>query len=106
LASVLAVNELVERVVERLDTADILEDTMLLLTADDDFFLGEHRIRKGKFEVYEKAVRMPLLIRGGGFPAATTHGKFVSNIDLAPAIVDLRAPPPPGYGCSLVVVAK
>ena len=89
LASLLAVDDLVERVVNRLESTGILGDTVLIFTCDNGFFHGEHRIPKGKQRVYEEAVRVPLLIRGGGFPPGKTANQYAANIDLAPTIVDL-----------------
>ena len=43
----------------------------------------------GKILAYEEAARMPLLIRGGGFPKGATVDQVVGNIDLAPTIIDL-----------------
>jgi hypothetical protein len=57
------------------------------------FCHGDQRIRKGRFEVYEEAVRVPLLIRGGGFPAGATRGKFVSNIVPRPSLIWQARPP-------------
>jgi N-acetylglucosamine-6-sulfatase len=89
LASLLAVDDLVERVVNRLESTGILGDTVLIFTCDNGFFHGEHRIPGAKRKAYEEAVRVPLLIRGGGFPQGKTANQYVANIDLAPTIVDL-----------------
>ena len=89
LASLLAVDDLVERVVNRLEGTGILGDTVLIFTSDNGFFHGEHRIPAYKRRVYEEAVRVPLLIRGSGFPPGKTANQYAANIDLAPTIVDL-----------------
>jgi arylsulfatase A-like enzyme len=39
--------------------------------------------------VYQESSRVPLLIRGPGFPQGVTPTQLVGNIDLAPTIVDL-----------------
>jgi len=89
LASLLAVDDLVERVVNELAATGVLNNTVIIFTADNGFYHGEHRIRSEKFRVYEEAVHVPLLIRGDGFPQGVTRNQFVANIDLAPTIVDL-----------------
>jgi hypothetical protein len=48
---------------------------------------GEHRVKSGKFVPYEESIRVPLLIRGPGFPKGTTVRDLVSNADLAKTIV-------------------
>jgi arylsulfatase A-like enzyme len=89
LASLLAVDDLVERLVNALDDTGQLERTVILFTSDNGFFLGEHRIPDQKYYPYEESIRVPLILRGGGFPAAATAAQLVSNIDLAPTIVAL-----------------
>jgi N-acetylglucosamine-6-sulfatase len=67
----------------------LLDNTVLIFTSDNGFFQGEHRIEFDKLRVYDEASRVPLLIRGGGFPTGVTAKQFVSNIDLAPTSVAL-----------------
>ena len=58
---------------------------------------GEHRIRSGKLQPYEEAIRVPLLIRGPGVPAGAVIGDPVADVDLAPTIAELTATAqPPG----------
>ncbi len=89
LASLLAVDDLVGRVVDKLSAAGVLDDTVVIFTSDNGWFMGEHRIASGHERVYEEAVRVPLLIQGGGFPEGETANQFASNVDLAPTIVEL-----------------
>jgi arylsulfatase A-like enzyme len=89
LASLLAVDDLVERLVKTLEETGQLANTVILFTSDNGFLLGEHRIPDNKYYPYEESIRVPLLIRGGGFPAGRTVAQPVSNVDLAPTIVAL-----------------
>jgi arylsulfatase A-like enzyme len=89
LASLLAVDELVERVVDKLRSSGLLHETVLIFTSDNGYFQGEHRIPWEKGPVYEEGVRVPLLIRGRGFPAGAKVSQLAANIDLAPTIVEL-----------------
>jgi len=89
LASLLAVDDLVERLVKALDATGQLDHTVILFTSDNGFFLGEHRIPEGKYLPYEESIRVPLIIRGGGFPAGARVARMVSNDDLAPTNVAL-----------------
>jgi arylsulfatase A-like enzyme len=83
------VDDLVEQVVTKLAATGVLDNTVVIFTSDNGFFHGEHRIPDDKIKAYEEAARVPLLIRGGGFPQGATANQFVSNIDLAPTIVAL-----------------
>lgn len=84
-----AVDELVERIINELSELGILDNTVVFFTSDNGWFQGEHRIRRGKGRIYDEATHVPLIIRGGGFPADVTAEQFVSNIDLSPTIVQL-----------------
>jgi N-acetylglucosamine-6-sulfatase len=91
LASLLAVDDLVGQVINALADAGALDNTVLILTSDNGYFEGEHRLRHpaSKGWPYDEATRVPLFIRGGGFPEGATVDQFVATIDLAPTIVEL-----------------
>lgn len=86
LASLLAVDDLVQRLVGALADSGQLDRTVIIFTSDNGFLLGEHRIVDQKYHPYEESIRVPLIIRGGGFPAGFTATQPVSNVDLAPTI--------------------
>jgi arylsulfatase A-like enzyme len=94
LESLQAVDELVERLVDALEETGQLDRTVIVFTSDNGFFLGEHRIADGKLLPYEESIRVPLIVRGGGFPAGYTAEQPVANIDLAPTIVELTGAKP------------
>ena len=94
LAALLAVDEMVERLVEALEETGQLDRTVVVFTSDNGFFLGEHRIPDGKYFAYEEAIRVPLIIRGGGFPSGVSVDPLVSNVDLAPTLVALAGARP------------
>ena len=89
LESLLAIDDLVERLVNVLGETGRLDRTVILFTSDNGFFHGQHRIPEGKLLPYEEAIHVPLIVRGGGFPAGATALQPVSNVDLAPTIVAL-----------------
>jgi arylsulfatase A-like enzyme len=84
----LAVDDMVSAVVARLRAAGELANTLVIVTSDNGFFYGEHRVPQGKVLVYEPSIRVPLLIRGPGVPKGVHLKQLVGNIDLAPTIVD------------------
>ncbi len=78
----------VARYLATLRKQGVLNDTYVIFTSDNGFFLGEHRIQHGKILPYEEALRTPLLIRGPGIPAGSrTRAPFLST-DFAPTILD------------------
>ncbi len=99
LASLVAVDRGVGKIVGALRAAGELDDTVIVFTSDNGFFFGEHRIPEQKTRPYEEALRVPLLIRVperylGGGQAVAERSEPVSNVDLAPTILDLaRARP-------------
>jgi arylsulfatase A-like enzyme len=84
-----AVDDLVETVVNALGDTGMLANTLLLYTSDNGFFHGEHRVVTGKLFPYDEALRVPLLVRGPGFPAGSTATQLVANVDIAPTVVAL-----------------
>jgi N-acetylglucosamine-6-sulfatase len=85
--ALLAVDEMVERIVNALITIGQLDNTMIIFSSDNGYHFGEHRIADNKNEIYEESIHVPLLIRGGGFPANVIATQLVSNIDIAPTIL-------------------
>jgi len=108
LESLLAVDEAVGRVVEALRRSGELQRTVLMFTSDNGFMHGEHRIPRGKAQVYDPSTRVPLLISGPGLAQGKTRSAVVANIDLAPTILDLAGVEPlrPVDGRSLVPLAR
>jgi N-acetylglucosamine-6-sulfatase len=88
LESLLAVDEAVRDILSALDATGELGRTLVLFTADNGFFHGEHRVPDGKVLVYEPSVRVPLLMRGPGVPRGVQRSNLVANVDLAATILD------------------
>jgi arylsulfatase A-like enzyme len=97
LASLLAVDEGVEQIVAAIDDAGLGGETYVIFTSDNGYMHGEHRIRSGKLEPYEEAIRVPMLIRGPGIGAGQRVADPVADVDLVPTIMAMAgAVPPPG----------
>jgi N-acetylglucosamine-6-sulfatase len=84
LRTLLAVDELVAALVETLRRTGVLEQTYLLLTSDNGYHLGEHRIVLSKGTPYEEAIQVPLVVRGPGVAAGQMIPALTSLVDLAP----------------------
>jgi arylsulfatase A-like enzyme len=91
LESLRAVDDGVKEVIDTLGQLHRLRNTYVLLTSDNGFFFGEHRLIGGKFLSYEPATHLPFLIRGPGIEPDSSTGELTANIDVAPTILDLAA---------------
>ncbi len=89
LGSMLAVDEMVERLVDALRESGELDNTYLVFTSDNGFHLGQHRLTTGKWTAYEEDIRVPLIVRGPGVPEGQNLEHLVLNNDLAPTFADL-----------------
>jgi N-acetylglucosamine-6-sulfatase len=89
LGSLLAVDDMVGRIVKTLRGTGELNNTVILFLSDNGFFLGEHRIPNGKQYPYETSIRVPLEIRGPGIPKDEVRAQMAANVDLAPTILKL-----------------
>lgn len=89
LRTLLAVDEAVGRIVAELSRAGLLGETYVFFTSDNGFFTGEHRLLKGKYLPYEPSIRVPLMVRGPGLRGGLRSNELVSNVDLAPTILEL-----------------
>ena len=89
LESLLAIDDMVERLVIALQETGELDRTVIVFTSDNGYFLGEHRVPDGKLLPYEESIRVPLIVRGGGFPPGSTALQPAANVDLAPTVVAL-----------------
>ena len=94
LRSLRAVDDWVGYLFDSLEAGGELDQTYVIFMSDNGFLRGEHRLPKGKRRPYEPATRIPLLIAGPGLPAGQTSSELVSNVDIAPTILDLAGASP------------
>ena len=85
--SLAVVDEQVEKTVAALAATGELDDTLVIVTSDNGYFLGEHRIRQGKVLPYEPALAVPLLVRGPGIPAGEVRTDPFTTVDVAPTVL-------------------
>lgn len=86
LAALRGVDRGVKRIKNTLIDAGELRNTVVIFTSDNGFYLGQHRIRRGKQFPYEEGLRVPLAIR---LPKSYLEGERVPRIDLPVANIDL-----------------
>jgi arylsulfatase A-like enzyme len=91
-----ALDDYVGRLLKTLEEVGQLDNTIIVYTGDNGYFLGEH----GRFEKmtpHEESVRIPLLIRyPGEIKPGTVSDAIVRNIDVAPTLYDLTGLKGPG----------
>jgi arylsulfatase A-like enzyme len=95
LAVIQSVDDNVGRLLYELDREGIAENTMVVYTSDQGFFLGDHGMYDKRF-MYDEAIRMPFLVR---WPAAIASGSesaaIALNVDFAETFLDAAGLPVP-----------
>jgi len=88
LRTIQSVDDGVGEVLDYLDQEGLTENTIVVYTSDQGFYLGEHGWFDKRF-MYEESLRTPLLMR---YPkeikAGTVIDKMVQNLDFAPTFLD------------------
>jgi arylsulfatase A-like enzyme len=108
LGCIQSVDDNVGRLLDWLDTNGLRENTIVIYTSDQGFFLGDLGMYDKRF-MYEPSIRMPFLVR---WPAAIKPGsvqdRLAINPDFAPTFLDAAgvAVPPEMQGRSLVPLLK
>ncbi len=96
------------RLLDFIDSAGLRENTLVVYTSDQGFYLGEHGWFDKRF-MYEESFRTPLLMRlPAGYKAKGSIDQMVQNIDLAPTFLEMAGvkPPPEMQGLSMMHILK
>ena len=103
-----AVDENVGRLLDYLDDSGLAEDTIVIYSSDQGFYLGEHGWYDKRW-MFEESLAMPFLIRWPGvIPAGVESKTLIQNIDYAPTFLELAGATIPKrmHGRSLVNAFK
>jgi len=88
LRCIASVDDNVGDLLEYLDESGLAENTIVVYTSDQGFYLGDHGWFDKRF-MYEESLRMPLLVR---YPkkikAGSVNKDLVQNLDFAPTFLD------------------
>ena len=96
LGCIAAVDENIGRVLDYLDRSGLAENTIVLYTSDQGFYLGDHGWYDKRF-MYEESLRMPLVARfPGKIPTGSVNTHLVQNLDFAPTFLELAGVKIPG----------
>ena len=87
LGTIAAVDEGVGKVLDYLEKSGLAENTIVIYTSDQGFFLGEHGWFDKRF-VYEESFRTPLLIKWPRhIKPGSVNKNMVQNLDYAPTLL-------------------
>ena len=88
LGTIKAVDENVGRLLDYLDANKLMDNTIIVYTSDQGFYLGEHGWFDKRF-VYDESFKTPLLIAWPGkVKAGSRSDELVQNLDFAQTILD------------------
>ena len=94
-AALYGVDENLGRVLQYLDESGLAEDTLVIHSSDNGFYLGDHGWYDKRF-MYEPSFRIPLLVRyPRRVPGGVVAPQFAAQIDYAPTILDFAGAPVP-----------
>ena len=99
-----SVDENVGRVLDYLDEHGLAENTIVIYSSDQGFYLGEHGWYDKRW-MFEESLKMPVLVRWPGHVKPGTRSeKLIQNIDYAPTFLDVAGLEVPAevQGTSLV----
>ena len=95
LATIQSVDESVGHVLQYLEESGLDENTIVIYTSDQGFYLGEHGWFDKRF-MYEESYRTPLVIRWPGvIKPGSVNSNIVSNLDFAQTFLDVAGLPDP-----------
>lgn len=97
LRCVKGVDDNIKRLLDYLKAAGELDNTVILYTGDQGFFLGEHDLMDKRW-MYEEAMRMPFIVH---WPKVVKNGMvndwLINNTDFAPTILKIAGIQTPDY---------
>lgn len=101
-----SVDRNVGRVLDYLESNGLMDNTIIVYTSDQGFYMGEHGWFDKRF-MYEESFRTPLLVRMPGGVHGDI-GELVQNIDYAPTFLELAGVEVPEdmHGVSLLPLLK
>jgi arylsulfatase A-like enzyme len=89
LGTISSVDDNVGRVLDYLDESGLAENTVVVYTSDQGFYLGEHGWFDKRF-IYDESFKTPLLIRWPNqIKPGTTNDEMVQNLDFAQTFLEI-----------------
>lgn len=92
-----AVDESIGRMLDLLEKEGLLENTVVLFSSDNGYFMGEHGFWDKRI-AYDECMRIPMVIRyPEGFGNGRTVDELCLTIDIAPTILDMAGAEVPAH---------
>ena len=87
LGTISSIDDNVGRILDYLDETGLAENTIVIYTSDQGFYLGEHGWFDKRF-IYDESFKTPLLVRWPGkVKPGTRNTEMVQNLDFAPTLL-------------------
>ncbi len=97
LRTIASVDDNIGELIEHLEQRGLLENTVIIYTSDQGFFLGEHGWYDKRF-MYEESIGIPFIVRYPKlFPAGSVRSEMILNLDVAPTVLDIAGVPIPDH---------
>lgn len=91
LRCVKAVDDAIGDMLNYLDDSGLAENTIVVYTSDQGFYIGEHGWFDKRF-MYEESMHMPLLVRyPAKIKAGVVNNDLLMNVDFAPTLLDIAS---------------
>nr|WP_320154032.1 sulfatase [uncultured Draconibacterium sp.] len=95
LATIKSVDDNIGRVLDYLKQHGLEDNTIVIYSSDQGFFLGDHGWFDKRF-MYEQSLHMPFLLRySGKIEKGIVCDDIITNIDIAPTILEMAGVPIP-----------
>ena len=101
-----SVADTIDAVRAELNATGKAASTLIVVTSDNGYHLGSHRMRAGKRTAFREDTVVPLVVIGPGVQPGATVNAMTSTIDLAPTFTELQHSTAPAWvdGRSLVPI--
>ncbi len=88
LRTIRGVDDNVGRILDFLDDSGLTENTVVIYSSDQGYFLGEHNYIDKRW-MFEESLQMPFIVRyPGEIEAGSVNGDIAINVDFAPTFLD------------------
>ena len=97
LRCVASVDDNVGRILDYLEESGLAENTIVIYSSDQGWYLGEHGWYDKRW-MYEESLRMPLIVKWPGVTVpGSTCDALVQNLDFAPTFLEMAGVEAPGW---------
>jgi arylsulfatase A-like enzyme len=108
LRTLAGVDESIQRLQATLEEQGLTENTIVIYSSDQGFFIGDHGWYDKRW-MYEESLKMPFIIKWPGtINPGSTNRLLIQNIDYAPTFLEIAGAPIPDdiQGASLLPLLK